>query len=75
MPVATLESLMEQVSALSLPDQFELQQRLARLLEAEEDHLDLETAQCAEAAAEGQPTIPWKQVKLELGLSSPHSGG
>ncbi len=59
---------MVEVSALSLEDQVELQTRLARLLEAEVDQLDLEAAQRAESENRGEPTIPWQQLKQELAL-------
>lgn len=68
MQTATLDKLMAEVSALPLEDQVELQNRLARLLEAEEDRLDLEAAQHAEAENLGEATIPWRQLKQELGL-------
>lgn len=68
MQTATLDKLMAEVSTLSLEDQVELQNRLARLLEAEEDQLDLEAAQHAEAENLGEPTIHWQQLKQELGL-------
>lgn len=68
MQTVTLDKLMEEVSALSRAEQVELQNRLARLLEAEEDKLDLEDALQAEAAAFGEPPLLWKEVKQELGL-------
>lgn len=68
MQAATLDELMKAVSALSREEQVELQNRLALLLEAEEDTLDLEDALRAEAEAFGEPTLPWQQVKRELGL-------
>jgi hypothetical protein len=68
MQTATLDELMEAVSALSREEQVELQNRLALLLEVEEDKLDLEDALRAEAEALGEPTIPWQQVKQGLGL-------
>ena len=68
MQTAILDKLMEEVSALSREEQVELQNRLALLLETEEDKLDLEDAMRAEAEAFGEPTLPWQQVKQELGL-------
>lgn len=68
MQTAVLDKLMEEVSALSREEQVELQNRLAQLLEAEEDKLDLEDALLAEAETLGEPTLPWQQVKQELGL-------
>jgi prevent-host-death family protein len=40
----------------------------ARLLEELEDRIDLETARAALAEAKAQGTVPWDQVKAELGL-------
>jgi prevent-host-death family protein len=40
----------------------------ARLLEELEDRMDLEEARAALAEAKAQGTVPWEQVKTELGL-------
>jgi prevent-host-death family protein len=40
----------------------------ARLLEDLEDRIDLEEARVALAEAKAQGTVPWEQVKAELGL-------
>ncbi len=68
MQTATLDKLMAEVSALPLEDQVELQNRLARLLELEEDQLDLEAVRRAESESVGEATVPWRQLKQELGL-------
>jgi prevent-host-death family protein len=41
---------------------------LERLIEEEEDRLDIQAAQEALAEAEKVGTIPWEKVKAELGL-------
>ena len=43
---------------------------LDRLIAAAEDLADLEAARVARAEiADGEPTIPWEQVKADLGLA------
>ena len=41
---------------------------LDRLLEAAEDLADIEAARAARAAVSAQGSIPWDQVKADLGL-------
>lgn len=43
---------------------------LDRLIEAAEDLADIEAARAArEATAAGEPTIPWEELRAELGLA------
>ncbi len=42
---------------------------LDRLIEAAEDLADIEAAEAARAEIEEQGTLPWEQVKADLGLA------
>jgi hypothetical protein len=42
--------------------------QLAELLEALEDRIDLEKTRAALEEAKAKGTVPWEQVKAELGL-------